>query len=282
MGHIRDRMDADLRLAGRSESTRRKYIGYARLFVKYFNRSPELLGEDEVRQFLLHLRERNLSDGAFLQYLGALKFLFGVTLRRPEVTDGIPWPRVRRRNPAVLTRDEVVRVFAQARTPFWRTFLVTTYAAGLRRMEVAHLRSDDIDATAGLIHVLHGKGDKPRDVMLDPDLLVQLRTHWRTHRLPGPWLFPTKTLDEWADHPVDLDRATAAFREAADRAGLTRRMTLHSLRTAFATHLLEDGTDVFTLQQLLGHERLETTAQYAQVRTDRIRATPSPLSKLPK
>jgi site-specific recombinase XerD len=282
MGHIRDRMDADLRLAGRSESTRRKYIGYARLFVKYFHRSPELLGEDEVRQFLLHLRERNLSDGAFLQYLGALKFLFGVTLRRPEVTDGIPWPKVPRRKPAVLTHDEVVRVFAHAKTPFWRMFLVTAYAAGLRRREAAHLRSDNIDATAGLIHILHGKGDKPRDVMLDPELLVQLRAHWRAHHLRGPWLFPARSRTGWADHPVHLEQASAAFRAAADRAGLTRRMTLRSLRTAFATHLLEDGTDVFTLQQLLGHERLETTSQYAQVRTDRIRATPSPLSKLPK
>ena len=225
MGHIRDRMDADLRLAGRSESTRRKYIGYARLFVKYFHRSPELLGEDEVRQFLLHLRQRKLSDGAFLQYLGALKFLFGVTLRRPEVIDGIPWPKVPRRKPAVLTRDEVVRIFAHAKTPFWRTFLVTTYAAGLRRMETANLRSDDIDATAGLIHILHGKGDKPRDVMLDPELLAQLRAHWRAHRLRGPWLFPARAREGWADHPVDL----LAFggddddRHAGGRANLFRQ-----------------------------------------------------------
>lgn len=285
MGHIRDRMDADLRLAGRSESTRNHYIGCAKLFVKFFMRPPELLGETEVRQFLLHLRDRKISVGRYLQYLGALKFLFGVTLQRPDVTAGIPWPRMHRRRPNVMTREEVARVLVAARAPYWRAFLTTAYAAGLRRMEVAALRVQDIDSKAGLIRVAHGKGDKSREVMLDPDLLDQLRTHWRTYGLRGPWLFPAwKPTNEgrWADHPVSLDRASGAFREAADRAKLTRRMTLHSLRTAFATHLLEDGTDVFTLQQLLGHERLETTARYAAVRTDRIRATPSPLGKLPK
>jgi site-specific recombinase XerD len=282
MGHIRDRMDADLRLAGRSESTRIKYMGCARLFVKHFMRSPDLLGEKEVRQFLLLLRDRPISVGYYLQFLGALKFLFAVTLGRPEVTARIPWPKMRQRRLDVMTREEVARVFATASTPFWRAFLTTAYGAGMRRMEVAALRAQDIDRAAGLIRVPHGKGDKARDVMLDPELHLQLRAHWRHHGLPGPWLFPARSRTGWADHPVDLGQASAAFRDAADRAGLTRRMTLRSLRTAFATHLLEDGVDVFMLQQLLGHERLETTGRYAVVRTDRIRTTPSPLSKLPK
>lgn len=282
MGYIRDRMHADLRLAGLSESTRDCYIHCAKLFVKFFDRSPEELGEEEVRRFLLHLRERNLSVGRYSQYLCALRFLYQVTLQRPEVTDGIPTPKKHRRSPPVMTRDEVARVFAAATTPFWRVFLVTAYAAGLRREEATHLRAENIHAAAGLIHVVHAKGDKPRDVMLDPELLQQLRAHWRRHELPGPWLFPARARNGWANRPVNLRRASGAFRKAADRAGLTRRMTLHSLRTAFATHLLEDGADVFTLQQLLGHEHLETTANYARVRTDRIRSTPSPLSTLPK
>lgn len=282
MGHIRDRMNADLVLAGRSESTRRKYIGYARLFVKFFRRSPEELGENHVRQFLLHLRDRNLSTGCYLQYLGAIKFLFAVTLRRPDVTDAIPWPKMKTARPPVLTRDEVARVLASAATPCWRAFLTTTYAAGLRRMEVAHLRATDIDANAGLLYVTHTKGNKPRAVMLDPELLLQLRAHWKSHALPGPCLFPARRQARWADHPVALSLASAAFQQAAEKAKLGRYMTLRSLRTAFATHCLEDGTDVFTLQQLLGHESLTTTQRYVDVRTDRIRTTPSPLSKLPK
>lgn len=150
-------------------------------------------------------------------------------------------------------------------------------------MEVAALRSDDIDSEAGLIRVACGKGEKRREVMLDPLLLEQLRGHWRAHALPGPWLFPAPTRKGgWADHPVCLDHATRAFRNARDRAKLGQRVKLRTLRTAFATHLLEDGVDVFTLQQLLGHAQLETTGRYAVVRTDRIRGTPSPLSKLPK
>jgi integrase/recombinase XerD len=283
MGRIRDRMDADLRLAGRSESTRKKYIGCARLFVKHFMRSPDLLGEDEVRQFLLLLRDRPISVGYYLQFLGALKFMFGVTLGRPEVTDRIPWPRMHRRRPNILTREEVSRVLGSARNGYWRVFLTTAYAAGLRRMEVAGLRAQDIDRKANLIRVTHGKGDKTREVMLDPALYHLLRGHWVFHALPGPWLFPARLPrgGGWADHPVNLGQASAAFREAADAAKITRcKVTLHSLRSAFATHLFEDDVDIFTIQQLLGHERLETTGRYAVVRTDRIRSTPSPLSKL--
>ena len=283
MGHLRDRMDDDLRLAMRAESTRKHYIGCALLFVKFFMVSPEQLGEAEVRKFLLHLIARKLSVGRYIQYLAAIRFLFAVTLGRPEVTASIPWPRMRRSRIAVMTHDEVARVLAAARTPFWRAYLTTAYAAGLRRMEVAALRAQDIDSRSGLIRVAHGKGDKAREVMLDPELLVQLREHWRSLALPGPWLFPAQTkFGGWADHPVALDRASEAFREARIAAKITRPLSLRSLRSAFATHLIEDGTDVFTLQRLLGHEDLDTTRKYTEVRTDRIRATPSPLSKLPK
>lgn len=282
MGHVRDRMEAAMKLAGLSASTRSHYIGAAKAFVKFAARPPEQLGQAEVWEFLLHQREvRNVSVGRYLVFLGALRYLFTVTLQRPDVMAGIPWPKMHRRRPEVMTRGEVARVLDAARTPFWRTYLTTAYAAGLRRMEVARLRTGDIDRHAGLIRVVAGKGDKARDVMLDPALLERLREHWRREGLTGTLLFPARNrYGGWADHPVDLRLASAAFREAADQAALTRHMTLRSLRTAFATHLLEDGVDVFTLQRLLGHEHLETTARYAVVRTDRIRATPSPLSKL--
>jgi site-specific recombinase XerD len=281
MGRLRDKMDADLKLAGRSESTRSHYIGCVALFVKFHRRPPEEMGEREVRRFLLCLAEkRKLSVGRYLQYLGALKFLYGVTLGRPEVVAGIPWPKMKRRRPDVLTRDEVARVLEAAPTLYWCAFLTTAYAAGLRRMEVAALRASDIDSRSGLIRVACGKGGKPREVMLDPTLLTTLRAHWRHHRLPGPWLFPARARKGWADHPVHLGQASEAFREALLLAGIARRVTLHGLRHAFATHLLEDGVDLYTLQQLLGHDRIETTTRYTLVRTDRIRATPSPLAKL--
>jgi site-specific recombinase XerD len=152
----------------------------------------------------------------------------------------------------------------------------------MRREELARLRAGDIDSRAGLIRVQRGKGGKSRAVMLDPGLLTTLRAHWRLHRLPGPWLFPAQAHGAWRDHPVDLAVASAAFRQAADAAGIQQRVTLHGLRHAFATHLLEDGVDLLTIQRLLGHADLKTTAIYAQVRTDRIRATKSPLANLPQ
>lgn len=282
MGHLRDRMDADLRLAGRSESTRRHYLSCARLFVKHFMRPAETMGQAEVRQFLLHLAdEAKVSVGRYLQYLGALKFLYGVTLGRPEVVAGIPWPRVLRPAPDVLTRPEVLRIFEAAPSDYWRTFFVTAYATGMRRMEVAALQHADIDAAAGLIRVRCGKGGKNRVVMLDPTLHKTLRDHWRVHRLPGPWVFPARAAWGWSGLPVTLRDATTAFHKAAQVARIQRKVTLHGLRHAFATHSLEDGVDLAVLQQLLGHEHVETTTRYTQVRTDLIRSTPSPLAKLP-
>jgi integrase len=281
MGHFRDRMEDDLVLAGLSASTRKHYIDCARRFVKYWWRSPDQLGEQQVREFLLHLaKERKVAVGTYLVYLGALKFLYSVTLRRPDVVAGIPWPRMKRRRPDVLTRNEAMRVIDAAPSRFWFAFFTAAYGAGLRRMEVAALRAQDIDSKARLIRVAKGKGGKTREVMLDPILLGTLRSQWRIHRLPGPWLFPARARHGWADHPVNLGQASAAFRKAVIDAGIGRRVTLHGLRHAFATHLLEDGVDLYTLQQLLGHDRLETTTRYTLVRTDRIRGTPSPLSKL--
>jgi integrase/recombinase XerD len=281
MGRLRDKMSADLTLGGYSESTRAVYLRCIVLFVKFHRCAPESMGEAEVRRFLLFLAEvRKLSSGRYVQYLGALKFLYGVTLGRPDVAGGIPWPRARRRRLDVLTRDEVARVLDAAPSPFWRAFLTTAYAGGLRRMEVAALRTPDIDSRSGLIRVAHGKGDKPREVMLDATLLAVLRGNWRDQRLPGPWLFPARARRGWADHSVGLGLATEAFRDALRVAKIGRRMTLHGLRHAFATHLLEDGVDLYTLQRLLGHDRIETTTRYTLVRTDRIRATPSPLAKL--
>ncbi len=192
-------MAADLVLAGRSESTRKSYLRCARAFVKHFMRSPEDLGEAEVRSYLLHLRARKLSVGHDLKHLAALKVLFKA-LRRPEVTANIPWPRMPRRRPDIPTREQVAVVLAAASSPYWRAFLTTAYAGGLRRMEVAALRVQDVDSKAGLLRIACGKGGKAREVMLDPTLLAVFRAHWREQNLVGPWLFPARTRrGAWAD-----------------------------------------------------------------------------------
>ena len=283
MGHLRDRMADDLVLAGRSEATRSRYLNCAKLFVKHFMRSPEQLGEDEVRQFMLYLtKDKGYAVGTRLTYLGAIKFLYTTTLKRPEVVSGIPWPRARRRPPVVPTRDEVRRVLDTAKetSPYWHAFFLTAYAAGLRRMEVVALQAQDVDSAAGLLRVRAGKGDRPRQVMLAPELLVALRDHWRRHRLPGPYLFPSPRRGGWADHPVTRGAATAAFARIARQAGIRKGLTLHKLRHAFATHLLDDRLDLVTLQRLLGHRHIETTARYCEVSTERIRSVPSLLEKL--
>ena len=283
MTRIRDRLAADLELAGRAKSTRRHYSYCAHRFVKWIDKPLKRVGEEDVRAFLLWLvRDRKLSVGAYLPHLGALRFLFTVTLKRPEVVVGIPWPKMRRQRPDALTRDEVRRVIEAAPSPYWRAFFATAYAAGLRRTEVAHLRAEHLDAKTGLLRVVAGKGGKNREVMLDPTLLAALRRHWRTHALPGPWLFPARGLRGcgWQDHPVNLGQASRAFKAARVAAKITRKVTLHGLRHAFATHMLEDGVDLVTLQVLLGHDRIETTSRYTQIRTDRITSTRSPLRRL--
>lgn len=276
MAQLRDKMNADLILAGLSESTRPRYIECAVAFVKHYGRSPHELGAEEVRAYLLFLLEvRALSDGRYRQHLAALHFLFGITLGRPEVTHGIPWPRGGPRKTMVLSRQAVARIIDAAPSPFWRVFFTTAYATGLRRMEVAALAVGDIEADAGLVHVRRGKGGKPRSVMLDPGLLQILREHWRTHRSPR-WLFPGPI----SNAPVTAISASRAFAQAAQTAKLPTRASLHDLRHAFATHLLEDGVDLATIQQLLGHSCIKSTSVYLHVRTDRIRATPSPFAKL--
>jgi integrase/recombinase XerD len=282
MGRLRDKMAADLKLAGCSASTRRVYLECATLFVKHFMRPPEDIGREEVRTYLLQLADRGLSGGRLRQYVGALKFLYATTLGRPEVAGDLPWPPVDRPRIDVLTREDVAALLAAAPSAYWRTYLTVSYATGLRRMEVAQLRAADIDSRSGLVRVRCGKGGEPREVMLDPTLLQALRDHWLRQRLPGPWLFPARGDEGWADRPVDLRRASVAFQRAVRRSGLARHATLHGLRHAFATHLLESGVDLRIIQRLLGHASIETTTLYTKVRTDLIRATPSPLAVLPR
>ncbi len=280
MGHLHDRMKEDLVLAGKAESTQRKYLASCRFFARYHMRSPEEMGREQVRDFLLHLiRERGVANGTYSSYVCSLKFLYTVTLERPKVMSGIPLRPNKRSKPVVLTVDEVRRILDAAPSIYFRALFKTAYSAGLRGKEVCTLRASDIDSRSMLIRVRDGKGGKARTVMLSPALLTELRTYWRATRPPGPWLFPRRVggRSRFRDEPISRSTASTVFRQTRQRIGIDKPVALHGLRHAFATHLLEAGIDIHVIQVLLGHSKLSTTTQYTHVRTDLIRKTPSPL-----
>lgn len=284
MPRLQERMESDLTLAGKAERTRETYIACVKTYLTYHDESrPARLGRDDVRRFLLYKKQDDgISASTYVIYLSALKFLYGTTLRRPEVCDGIPFPSRQQKAPVVPTPEEVSRILSATTSLYFRTIFTAAYAAGLRGVEVCHLRVEDIDSAAGVLHVRHTKGGRPRALMLSNRLLDALRRYWRVVRPPGQWLFPSRCgrRERWPDRPVTRNRATNVFREARLAAGVERPVTLHGLRHAFATHLLEAGVDLHTIQVLLGHRQVETTTRYMEVRTDLIRRTPSPLDLL--
>jgi len=271
-------MAQDLTLKGVSPATRRNYLLYCRKFAAFFMRSPEELGAADVRAFLLHQIEvEQLSYSSYRQVYAALKFLYSVTLGRPGEVCCIPFPK---RQPSrlakVLTAEELTAFFAAFRKAKYRALFMTCYAAGLRLGEVCHLQLTDIDSQRLVIHV-RGKGNRERLTILSPRLLEVLRTYWRLAKSkPQTWLFPGATLER----PVSLDTARSVFHRARTTAGLAR-YTPHSLRHSFATHLLDAGTDLVLIQQLLGHRSIDTTSRYTHVSLTRIQQAQSPLDRLP-
>jgi len=279
MGSLRDRMEEDLKLAGFSASTVRVYLTYARLFVKHFGRSPEMILEEEIRDFLLELLEkRHTSAGTFRQYRSAIRFLYEHTLRKPWRVASIPpsLGRSRQSLPVVLSRNEVAALFAATESVKYRTLFMAMYAAGLRVNEACCLRTTDIDAGRRMIHVRDGKMRKDRYVMLSLRLLSSLRGYWREARPKGRYLFPGET----GEGHISTQSAGIVFRKAALLAGITKPASTHCLRHSFATHLLEDGTELVVIQALLGHRRLETTALYTRMSARHIAGTESPLDRL--
>jgi integrase/recombinase XerD len=222
-------------------------------------------------------------------HVAALTFLYTYTVPRPGLMDGMPKPKVRPRPPTVLTREEVAQILAAAPSLFFRAAFSVAYGAGLRVSEICQLQVRDIDGSNGVLHVRHGKGDKQRLAMLSPALLATLRQHWREARPPGTWIFPARRLGSplliqgcpWADRPVDKHVLQEAFQKALRRTDIVKHATPHTLRHSFATHLLEAGTDLRTIQVLLGHADIQTTTRYTHVRTDLVRRTVSPLDLLP-
>jgi len=271
-------MDEDLKLRGLSAATRRNYLLYCRKFAGFYKRSPEELGELEVRRYLLHLIEvEQVAYATYRQAYSALKFLYTITLGRPAEVGRIPFPRHRRSAPPkVLTQQEIAALLGALRRRKYRALLLTCYAAGLRIGEACRLRVSDIDSQRMVIHVRSGKGGVDRDTVLSPRLLELLREYWKAER-PAEWMFPGQRRDK----PVTFDSVRQAFRLAREAVGLPHGYTPHSLRHSFATHLLDAGADLVLLKTLLGHQSIRTTSAYTHISLERIRNAPSPLDHLP-
>jgi site-specific recombinase XerD len=275
MSPLRRRMIEDMTVRNLSPATQRSYVYAVAKFSRHFGRSPDRLCLEDVRAFQVHLVATGISWPALNQTVCALRFFYGVTLGHGDIPERIPYAREPRKLPVVLNADEVVRFLEAVPSLKVRTALTTAYAAGLRASEAVGLKIADIDSGRMVIRVEHGKGSKDRYVMLSAQLLGILRTYWRLAR-PQQWLFPGR--DE--TKPIDVQVLHAACRSARAAAGLAKRATVHTLRHSFATHLLENGTDIRIIQVLLGHCSLSTTARYTRVSTRLTRDTKSPLDRL--
>ena len=275
MSPLRRRMTEDMTVRNLSPATQRSYLYAVAKFSRHFGCSPDRLGLEEVRTFQVHLVSTGISWPALNQTVCALRFFYGVTLGHGEIPERIAYAREPRKLPVVLSADEVVRFLEAVPSLKARAALTTAYAAGLRASETVGLKVCDIDSDRMVIRVENGKGGKDRTVMLSAQLLSILRTYWRLAR-PGHWLFPGRDKDK----PIDVQVLHAACRSARTAAGIDKRVTVHTLRHSFATHLLESGTDIRIIQVLLGHANLSSTARYTQVSTKLIRQTTSPLDRL--
>ena len=282
MTHLRKMMLEELERRNYSESTKRAYISTIEDLARYFKRPPDQLEPTHIRQYQAYLfRNRKLSPNTVNQRTGALRFFFITVLRKSWSIADTPYPKRNFRLPKVLSQQQVMKLIESATTPFYRIILMTLYATGLRRAELTRLKVSDIDSEQMVIHIKAGKGRKDREVMLSPKLLEELRLYWRSlRRKPKTWLFPG---NRWhtAEYPIDTKVVWHACREAAVRAGLGTDVHPHTLRHCFATHLLEAGADLRTIQLLLGHRDLEETTIYLHLSNLRLSKTASPLDGLP-
>ena len=276
MSPLRQQMNSDMVLRGLAERTRETYLAAVAGIARHYGRSPDRLSEAEVERYLLHLiEERKLAWSSTNQAACALTFLFHVTLKQPRTTFRIPRRKLAAKLPEILSREEVRLLLDASANLKHRALLTTTYAAGLRVSEVCSLKLSDIDSARMMLRVECGKGAKDRYTLLSPRLLELLRLYWRATR-PVTWLFPTRD----GQRSIDSTLAQKMYYAAKRRAGIIKEGGIHSLRHAFATHLLEAGVDVHTIQRLLGHGHLSTTARYFHLRQHAM-TTQSPLDLLP-
>ena len=281
MTHLRKMMLEELQRRNYSQHTTRYYIRTVEDFARRFNLPPDRLGPRHIREYQAELfQKRKLSAGTVTNRLAALRFFYIKTLKKAWSIAETPYPKKTHRLPTILSQEEVARLIDAAGTPFYRTLLITLYATGLRCAELTLLKVSDIDSKRMVIRVQGGKWRKDRDVMLSPKLLEELRKHWlRLRRKPSDWLFPG---NRWhtAHYPIDTKTVWHACDGAAKRANLKKAVHPHTLRHCFATHLLEAGADLHTIQILLGHRDLKETTIYLHLSERHLHATASPLDSL--
>jgi integrase/recombinase XerD len=277
MTRLRQRMIEELRLRNSSEYTIRSYIGSVERFARYYGKSPERMKAEQVRSYLLYLLdERKLSWSAIHVNRSALRFLYVRVLRQRWFDEEIQAPKRPIQLPTVLSAEEITRILDATRNLKHWTILATLYATGLRCNEIRLLKIEDVDSKRMLIHIQNGKGQTARDVNLSPALLERLRIYWRW-RKPKDWLFPSKQRPQC---PMDDKSIRHLCANAGRRAGIKRHVHPHVFRHSFATHLLDQGADLRTIQVLLGHADIRTTARYLRVSMRRIQAVASPFDAL--
>jgi len=279
MTPLRQRMTEDMQVRNLALNTQMSYVQQVSLFARHFDKSPEQLGPEDIRAYQVYLtNERKLSPGSVLIAVAALRFLYKVSLKRDwSFEDVIPAPKKPQKLPVVLSPEEVLQFLDCVAGTKHRAILTTCYAAGLRISEAVRLTVSDIDSARMVIRVDQGKGQKDRYVMLSPKLLEILRQWWRVEK-PKPWLFP----GDIPGRHISKDAVEQACQKARRRCPIPKPTTPHSLRHAFAVHLLEAGTDVRTIQLLLGHRSLATTARYRRIATSKVCSTTSPIELLPR
>jgi len=278
MTPLRKRMTEDMQVRNLAPTTQAVYLQHVSRFARHFDESPEALGPEDIRAYQVHLtNEKNLAPSSVLIVVAALRFLYKVSLKKNwPFEEVIPAPKRPQTLPIVLSPEEVLQFLGSLTNTKHHAILTTCYAAGLRISEAVRLKPADIDSQRMVIRVEQGKGQKDRYVMLSPKLLETLRGYWRAVR-PKGWLFE----GDVAGQPITRSAVEVACQKARRLSGIRKPITPHSLRHAFAVHLLESGTDIRTIQLLLGHRSLATTAQYLRIATSKVCSTSSPLDLLP-
>jgi len=278
--HLRKIMLEELQRRNYAATTVEYYVRAVEGFAKHFGKPPDQLNREHLREYQAYLlRERKLEPRTVKPHVSALQFFFVKTLKRSYLLDDIPYPKVPRRLPIILTVEEVGRLIDSARNLMDRTLLMVLYSTGMRNRELRGLQVRDIDSQSMLIHIQHGKGGRDRYVPLSPKLLETLREYWRWMK-PKTWLFPG-TVDGWrADKHITPKVVWDACQSAAERAGIEKRVSAHLLRHSYATHLLEAGADLRTIQLLLGHVKLEHTAIYLHLSQRHLQAVANPLDTM--
>jgi site-specific recombinase XerD len=276
MSKLRERMEQDLELGGYMPGTRRHYVRAVERLCLHYHRSPDRLGQDDLRSYVEHLRESKTGASVLKVQMAGIRFFYATTLGHPELVAWMSWPRQPSKLPVVLSGSEVESLFAAMSNPMFRAIAMVMYGAGLRVSEACVLEVTDIDSARGLLHIRHGKGDRERYAMLGERLLAALRTYWAAMRPPRPYLFPGADPRK----PITPDSVRVAIKGAVEACRITKRVTPHVLRHSFATHLLDAGTDVRVIQALLGHASIRTTMRYTQVSRAKVAKTQSPLDVL--